>query len=193
MNRGKIFIISGPSGVGKGTIAETVIKKPSNNLYWAKSYTTRPERESDKSEGHYIFVDENKFRQLEKEGEILESNYFNGNWYGSSKSEIDNAIKDGKNVLKEIEVNGAMNFKKILPSAVLIFIKADLDEIKSRLIHRGQNTNEEIEERLTICKNELEYEKEYDYCVMNPEGHPEKAVEDVEKIIRNKKNPNIPS
>ena len=183
-NKGKLFIISGPSGVGKGTIVEEVAKRPSNNLYWAKSYTTRPERDSDKSEGHYIFIDEKKFKQLEKEREILESNFFNGNWYGSSKSEIDQGISSGKNVLKEIEVNGAMNLKKLLPGAILIFIKSDLKDIENRLIHRGQNTDIEIEERLNTCKKELTFEKEYDYAVINPEGHPEKAIEEVEKIIR---------
>lgn len=185
MNRGKLFIISGPSGVGKGTIVEEVIKNPSNNLYWAKSYTTRPERDSDKSEGHYIFIDKNKFKQLEKEGEILETNFYNSNWYGSSKSEIDNAIKDGKNVLKEIEVNGAMRLKKVLPGSILIFIKSPIEDIHARLISRGQNTDKEIEERLNTCKKELTFEKEYDYCITNPEGHPEKAIEEVEKIIKN--------
>lgn len=183
MNKGRLFIISGPSGVGKGTIIEDVAKNPSNNLYWAKSYTTRLERESDKSEDHYIFIDEKKFKNLEKTGEILESNYYNNSWYGSSKSEIDNALGDGKNVLKEIEVNGAMRFKKLLPEAVLIFIKAPITDIHKRLISRGQNTDAEIKERLNTCKKELAYEKEYDYCIINPEGHPEEAIEEVEKII----------
>ena len=182
--RGKLFIISGPSGVGKGTIVEKVAKNSSNNLYWAKSYTTRPERESDKSEDHYIFIDENKFKDLEKTGEILESNFFNGNWYGSSKSEIDNAISNGKNVLKEIEVNGAMLFKEFFPQSILIFIKAPIEDIHARLIHRGQNTEDEIAERLNTCRKELEYEKEYDYCIINPQGYPEKAIEKVEKIIQ---------
>ena len=186
-NKGKLFIISGPSGVGKGTIVEEVIKKPSNNLYWAKSYTTRPERDSDESEGHYIFIDEKKFKQLEKGGEILESNFFNDNWYGSSKSEIDQALSKGKNVLKEIEVNGAMKLKKLLPEAILIFIKAPIEDIHARLISRGQNTNEEIEERLNTCKKELVFEKKYDYCVINSENHPEKAIEEVEKIIQNER------
>lgn len=184
MNKGKLFIISGPSGVGKGTIIEDVAKNPSNNLYWAKSYTTRLERESDKSEDHYIFIDEKKFKNLEKTGEILESNYYNNSWYGSSKSEIDNALGDGKNVLKEIEVNGAMHFKEFFPKAILIFIKAAIEDVHSRLIHRGQNTKEEINERLNTCKKELTFEKEYDYCIINPEGHPKKAIKEVEKIIK---------
>ncbi len=184
----KIFIISGPSGVGKGTIVEGILKNPELNLYWAKSYTTRPKRISDKIENHYRFCDLEAFKRLKKRGEILESNFYNGHWYGSSKSEIDDAIKVGRNVLKEIEVNGAMNYKKFYPNAVMIFIKTNLDDIKKRLISRGQNSKEEIQERLGIAKKELEYEKEYHYSVVNPEGHPEKAVEEVEEIIKKELN-----
>jgi len=179
----KIFIISGPSGVGKGTIVDGLLKNPDLNLYWAKSYTTRPQRISDKMEGHYHFCNLDAFKRLEKRGEILESNFYNGHWYGSSKSEIDYALKAGRNVLKEIEVNGAMNYKKYYPNAVMIFIKADLDNIKNRLIRRKQNTPEQITERLEVAKKELEYEKEYNYSVVNPEGNPEKAISEVEKII----------
>ena len=182
---GKLFIISGPSGVGKGTIVEGILNNPTLNLYWAKSYTTRPERISDKMESHYHFCNLDKFKRLEKQGEILEKNYFNGHWYGSSKSEIDYALKAGRNVLKEIEVNGAMNIKNYYPNAVLIFIKANLDDIKNRLIKRKQNSPEQITERLEMAKKELEYENEYRFSVINPEGQPEKAIEEVEKIIKN--------
>ena len=184
MKQGKIFVISGPSGVGKGTIVEVLLKNSALNFYWAKSYTTRPPRESDQSENHYIFIDEEKFHELEKNGEIIESNFFCGSWYGSSKFEIDRALQNGKNILKEVEVNGGMNYKKLYPDTVLIFIKADLTEIKNRLIKRGQNNEEEIETRLATAQRELQYEKEYDYSIINPEGHPEKAIEEVGKIIK---------
>lgn len=177
-------MISGPSGVGKGTLVEAVRKNHQSEFYWAKSYTTRPERVSDKTEAHYIFVDVNKFKELEKSGEVLESNFFSGNWYGSSKSEIDRALESGKNILKEVEVNGAIIYKEKYPESVLIFIKADLQNIKSRLINRGQNTAEEIQSRLKIARKEMTFEKDYDYSVVNPEGHPEKAIEEIEKIIK---------
>jgi len=184
MYKGKLFILSGPSGVGKGTIVEAILKKPNLNLYWAKSYTTRPERESDKTENHYIFIDKAKFKELENSGEIIESNFFNDNYYGSSKSEIDKALSAGKNILKEVDINGGLAYKKLYPEAILIFIKADLADIKSRLINRGQNTDTEIAARLKTAQKELVYEKEYHYSVINPEGHPEKAIEEVEKILQ---------
>lgn len=180
----KIFVISGPSGCGKGTIIEGLLKNPDLNLYWAKSYTTRPERESDKSEQKYLFVDEEKFKKLEKRGEILESNFYNGDWYGTSKSEIDKTISAGQNIIKDIDVNGGMDFKKLYPDAVLIFLITSLDNIKSRLIKRGQNTDEEIADRLVIAKKEIAMSKDYDYVVENPEGHSEKAIEEIEKIIK---------
>lgn len=184
-NEGKIFFISGPSGVGKGTIIKVLENIPKLNLYWAKSYTTRLKRESDKSEEHYLFVDEKKFKELKKAGEILESNFYNSNWYGSSKSEIDDALKNGKNVLKEVEVNGALIYMQKYPDAISIFIKADLDDIKNRLIRRGQNSKEDIKKRLETAKEELSYEKEYHYSIINPEDHPEKAIDKIEQIIQN--------
>lgn len=178
----KIFIISGPSGCGKGTIIESLMKN-NPNLAWPKSYTTRPERESDRTENHYIFVDVAKFKELEKSGEIFESNFYNENWYGSSKSEIEKLIGDNKTVIKEVDVNGGEAYRKTFPNTVLIFITTSLDNIKARLIGRGQNTPEQIADRLAIAKQEIAMSKDYDYIVENPEGQPEKAIEEIERII----------
>lgn len=191
MKQGKLFVISGPSGVGKGTIVDALLTKNSD-LYWAKSYTTRRERQSDESENHYIFVDKDEFNRLRESGEILEANFYNGSWYGSSKSEIFKAINSGRNVVKEVEVNGGLFYKKTFPKAILIFIKADIDDIKRRLIKRRQNSKEEINDRLEIAKKEFKVETDYDYSVVNPEGHPEVAVEKLHKIVQNEiKNNNL--
>jgi guanylate kinase len=186
MIRGKIFVLSGPSGVGKGTIASSLIKDNALNFYWAKSYTTRAKRASDNDENHYLFTNEENFKHLERIGEILESNYYNNSWYGSSKSEIDNAINNGKNILKEVEVNGAMVYKKLYPEAILIFVKADMRDIKSRLVSRGQNTPEEITDRISKAQKEMKFESEYDFSVINPQGNPEEAIGKIKQIIVDK-------
>lgn len=180
----KIFVISGPSGCGKGTIVEGLLKNPKLNLYWAKSYTTRPPRESDKTENKYLFTTDKEFKFLEEKGEILESNFYNEHWYGASKSEIDNSLKRSQNVIKDMDVNGAMAFRQIFPNCVLIFIQSDLVDIEARLKHRGQNTDEEIQDRLATAIKEMKFMPQYDYVVKNPEGHPEKAIKEIEKIIR---------
>lgn len=179
-----IFIISGPSGTGKGTITEGLLKIPDLNLYWAKSYTTRQERASDKTEQKYIFVDKNKFKQLERMGEIAESNFYNGYWYGTAKSEIDKALRRGQNVIKDVDVHGGAAYRKLYPEAILIFITSSLDNIKSRLQKRGQNSPTEIKDRLQIAQKEMTLAKQYDYQVENPEGQPEKAIAKISQIIR---------
>lgn len=180
----KIFIISGPSGCGKGTIVEGLLEKPELKLVWTKSYTTRKKRESDKDENHYIFVTETEFKDLEKSGEIIESNLYNDNWYGSSKKEIDNTIDSNKNVIKDVDVNGGVFYKKTFNNSVLIFIKSDLKCIEQRLISRGQNTEDEIKDRMKIAEEEMSYEKEYNYSVENPEGNPGQAIDEIAEIIQ---------
>lgn len=180
----KIFIISGPSGIGKNTIIKGLRAKQELNLAVAKTYTTRNKRESDKLEQNHIFINKDEFKNLETSGEIPESNFYNNNWYGSSKSEIEVILANNRNIITDIDVNGALAYKKLFENAVLIFIESDIRDLKNRLIKRGQNSQEEIEERLKTAKKELEYKEKYDYVVENPEGYPEKAVEEIEEIIK---------
>lgn len=184
MNKGKIYIISGPSGAGKDTIIDMILKNKKLNVAKAKSYTTRePRNESDKD--RYIFIDEETFKKFEKSGEIIESNFYNDNWYGSSKSEIDKSINRGINIVNDIDVNGGVFYKKFYPEATLIFIKTSLEDIKSRLHARGENTPGEIEARIETAKKEMKFENYYDFSVINPNGHPEIAVDGVTNIISN--------
>ncbi len=181
-----IFVISGPSGVGKGTIVKGILDHPELHLVWAKSYTTRAPRPSDRVENHYFFVNVEQFKKLQAEGEIFEAVYANGGWYGSSKKEIEQALSAGNNVVKEVEVNGGKNYRAIYPDAVLIFITAPLAQIEHQLVSRKQNTHHEVLERLATAKTELEAASGYDYVVQNQPGHPEKAIEEVVNIIKQK-------
>jgi guanylate kinase len=181
----KIFIISGPAGVGQGTIIKELLQNPTLNLRWIKGYTTRAERESDKKEQKYNFVSVAEFKALEKSGEIFESTFFNNHYYGSSKSEVEKIIGQGKNAIRDVDpVDGGKAFRKAFPKAVQFFVTADLKDIRQRLISRGQNRPDEIEDRIKFAEEELKHAKFYDYIVTNPEGHPEKAVAEIEKIIK---------
>jgi len=180
---GKLFIISGPSGVGKDTIASAQLQNINFGLIKPPSYTTRKMREGEENGKDYYFVDQKKFMELAKNKEILEYNFYNQNYYGTSKSAITKALNANKNVLLAIDVNGAMHFKKEFPDCFLIFIDSPLSDIKKRLLRRGKNTQDEIKERLERAKKEQEFKKYYNVIAQNPQGHPEKTVMAVEKVI----------
>lgn len=177
----KIFIISGPSGVGKGTLVKALVKNKDLNLEWGKTATTREQRDDDKEGSKRIFLSKQEFVNKIKAGELAEKNFYGGHYYGTLKSEIE---KSKSNLVFEIDINGGLNLKKLYPKkTVLIFITAPLSDIKRRLQERKTNTPEEIKERLEIAQAELTKAKNYDYQVENPQGHPEKAIEKLEKII----------
>lgn len=180
----RIFVISGPAGVGKGTIVKGLMARPELNLVWAKSYTTRPPRPSDRVEHHYFFVSPDRFKKFQQDGEIFESNFYNGAWYGSSKESIQEALAASKNVVMEVEVNGGKAYREQYPTSVLIFITAPLEQIKRQLTGRRQNTHEEILERLATAKTELEAASWYDHVIENLPGHPEQAIEQVAAIMK---------
>ena len=186
--KGHLFIISGPSGVGKDTIANGLIKKL--KIKKLPTFTTRKPRKGEKEGRQYYFVSKAEFKDLIKKGEILEYNYYNQNYYGTCKKDIERALKTGQNVLLSIDVHGGLNIKKLYPNAYLIFLKSKLSDIKSRLEKRGENTEKEIEQRLQTAEKEMGYEKYYDFTIENPEGYPEKAIKEAEKIIKNNKRGN---
>lgn len=188
--KGKLFILSGQSGVGKNTILEAICSAHPD--FWrAVTYTTRDPRPNEiPGEDHY-FVYQEKFAEMIKSGEFLEYAQNHGQWYGTPKAQVDKALSDGKNVIMEIDVKGATQVKKVMPEAVLIFIKYSGDNIevaiRNRFVHdpaRQQITEEEIQTRIATAKKEAGYENDYQYAVVNPEGHPEQAIREVEKIIK---------
>ena len=187
--RGKLFILSGQSGVGKNTILKAILTKHPE-FHRAVTFTTRDQRpEEIAGEDHY-FVYQEKFDEMIKKGEFLEYAKVHNDMYGTPKEQIENALKSGKNVLMEIDVQGATQVKKMMPEATLIFIKYDGDNIESairnRLAHdnsRGETSEADIAKRIESAKKETAYEKDYDFSVVNPEGSPDLAINEVEEII----------
>lgn len=184
MNQGHLFIISGPSGVGKSTIAKMAVKTLGDKISKLPTYTTRKPRTGEINGKDYLFIDKNKFKDFISSGEILESNLFNNNYYGTSKTEIDNAIINHKNILLILDIHGATAIKKIYPETTSIFLTTNMKDIENRLRSRGQNTESEIKDRLNTAKSELKAEKLFDYIIKNSEGHPETAAKGVAKIIQ---------
>ena len=178
---GRLFVISGCSGVGKGTLLGMLLKQHPE-LKLSVSVTTRQPRPGEKDGVNYFFIDRKEFLKEVENEEFLEWAEFNGNCYGTKKAWVEKMLSRGENLILEIETNGALQIKQKLPKAVLIFIlPPSLEELEHRL--RGRNTEDEdaIQGRLHEVRREIECSKQYDYRVVNDSL--EKALEELENII----------
>ena len=180
--KGRVVVISGPSGVGKGTICAEVARRLPD-VYINVSATTRPQASSEVEGRDYLFISDEEFKRLKKGKKLLEYAEVFGNMYGTPKDEVDKALADGKTVILEIDVQGGKSVKKMDPDAVLIFIlPPDTGELERRLTGRGRDEAEAARKRLSWSSREIqEAEKFYDYKVVN--DNLEDAVEKVIKII----------
>lgn len=177
---GKLFIISGPSGAGKGTIANRILEE--TDLEFSVSMTTRAPREGEIDGVHYYFVDEDTFLKNIDEGGFLEHASVYGKRYGTPKAAILERLEKGTDVLLDIEMQGALQIKENYPDGVFIFIlPPSMAELRKRLTGRGTETQEDIEMRLSKTLSEIEYVDKYDYLVVN--GELEEAVNRVKAII----------
>ena len=182
MKKGKFIVISGPSGVGKGTICNKLINEL--NAWYSVSTTTRSPREGEVDGVNYYFVSKEEFEKRIKNGDFLEYNVYNENYYGTSKENVLKKMSEGVNVFSEIDVNGAHNIKKIFPDALLIYIAPpNMEVLRERLIGRGTETIDKIEARLKIAEKEMQEIDFYDYVVINDDI--EKATNEVRNIILN--------
>jgi guanylate kinase len=181
--RNVLLVLSGPSGVGKGTISE--ILKKSDDMSFSISYTTRQPRAGEEHGKHYFFVSKEEFLNGIENDEFLEySNHFD-NYYGTPKSFVFDKLKN-TNVLLEIDVNGALMVKKSFPDAVLVMITPpSREELRARLINRGTESLQKIEERISRMDYELEKQSLYDYTVINDDL--DKAVLEIKNIILKEK------
>ena len=166
--KGLLLVVSGPAGVGKGTVNSTLIERNAD-IRMSVSATTRAPRPGEINGVHYFFKSEEEFKKMIDEGAFLEyMHVFDMHYYGTPKSFVEQELAEGRSVILEIDVHGAMRVKAAYPDAVLIFIAPpSMSELKSRLIHRGTESSEAIERRFETAYQELEYVKHYDYVVVN--------------------------
>lgn len=176
-----LYVISGSSGVGKGTIIKEFLKR-NPNFKLSISCTTRQMRVGEVDGVNYFFLSKEDFEQCINNEEFLEWAEFSGNFYGTKKSFVDDCLNNNVNLILEIDTKGALNVKKILPNSVLIFIAPpSLEELEARLRGRNTETEDAIQKRLASIKLEIENSKNFDYIIVNDTV--ENAVSKLEEIL----------
>lgn len=180
---GKLVVVSGPSGVGKGTIVKTLVSRR-NDVVESVSCTTRAPRKGEVHGREYYFLTKEEFLKRIKENDFLEYDEHFGNYYGTPKSFVRETLKE-KSVILEIDVVGGLNAKKEFSECVLVMIvPPSLEELKRRLLARNSETEAEIENRLSRLEYELSQQDKYDFIIVNDDL--ETAIQDLENIIDKK-------
>jgi guanylate kinase len=178
-----LIILSGPSGVGKDAVL-TRLKATESQLRFIITMTTRARRPRENDGVDYRFVSKEVFERLLKKNELLESANVYGNWYGVPKQPVRNALKEGKDTIVKVDVQGAATIKKILPNAIFIFLMPpSLDELKNRLRQRYTEKPPELAIRLRAAADEIKQVSKFDYLVMNNKDGLDIAVEEIRAII----------
>ena len=182
MKKGTFFVLSGPSGSGKGTVLKEVLRK-SDRIVYSVSATSRSPRAGEVDGINYYFKSREEFETLIKADAFIEYTETYGNYYGTLKSEVEKAIENGKNIILEIDPVGARNVRAHYPDAVLMFLVApDLEVLSSRLSGRGSENAETFKIRHDAALSEMENATLYDYVVVN--DFVERAADDILAIIR---------
>ena len=184
-NKGLLIVVSGPSGAGKDTICQKLIKENSN-IWMSVSMTTRKPRPLEKDGVDYFFVSSEEFENKINDNTFLEYASYNDNYYGTPKDKVEEKLNEGKDVILVIDINGAINIKKIIPSALFIFIMPpDMETLKNRLIGRKTESKDKVVQRFITAYNEVNNCKKYNYVVVNDKV--EDAVNKVKSIIQSEK------
>lgn len=185
MKKGFLLVVSGPSGVGKGTVLHDLMNTQ-KNLVYSVSATTRNKREGEIEGVSYFYKTHEEFKQMIADDMFLEYAQVHKNFYGTPKDFVEKKINEGKIVVLEIDVQGAVNVRKNTDNAVFIFLAPpSLSELKNRIVGRGTETENDINLRMKNARKELEYIKYYDYLVIN--DHINTAINSVNEIINAEK------
>jgi guanylate kinase len=177
-----LIVLSGPSGVGKGTVRKAIFERDDNEFEYSVSMTTRPMRKGEVDGVDYYFRTKEEFEAMIEAGEMLEYAEYVGNYYGTPLTYVNKTLDEGKDVFLEIEVQGAQQVKEKVPDGVFIFLTPpDLAELKARIVGRGTDSPEVIEERMRVARQEIEMMALYDYAVVNDQV--QNAVDRIKDII----------
>lgn len=184
--RGSLIIISGTTCAGKGTVIQELLQR-NDNMTLSISYTSRPIRKGEKDGADYFFITRDEFEQKIKNGDLLEyAKVRYGEYFGTPKDKIEQILEIGKDVILEIDVQGAKQVKKLLPETILIFILApSMEEVKKRIKARGAENNEQIIDRFKTAYREINEINKYNYVVVNDKV--EEAVKKIEAILISEK------
>lgn len=178
--KGLLIVISGPSGAGKGTICKEILKK--NDLWISVSATTRSPRDGEVEGENYYFLTKDEFIKKINEDDFLEYAEVYGNYYGTPKSKVIEKLNDGKDVILEIDIQGALKVKENYAEGLFIFIlPPSMEELKNRIIKRGSETQESLMTRFKSAYKEINYVSKYNYAVVNDDLNT--AVEKIKSII----------
>ncbi len=177
-----LVVISGPSGVGKGCLVRELINSRTSAYALSVSVTTRPPRAEEYEGEHYFFVTKERFRQMIKEEKLLEWAEVFGDLYGTPRSFVEKTLASGKDILLEIDVQGAIKVKNAMPDALLIFVlPPGWKELRKRLMNRGTESEEKMRERLDVARVELKALPNYDYFLVN--DNLQETAQTLEKLI----------
>ncbi|OGR83969.1 MAG: guanylate kinase [Elusimicrobia bacterium RIFCSPLOWO2_01_FULL_54_10] len=164
---GILFVVSAPSGAGKSTLGAELLKTDPNLVY-SVSLTTRSPRRGESHGKDYFFVAEDEFLKRRKKGDLIESALVHGFWYGTPQDQLEKLLREGRDVLLDIDVQGGRQIKKLFPSAVLIFIAPpSITELEHRLRTRSQDDEAAIQKRLDNARNEIAQAGDYEYLILN--------------------------
>ncbi|KXG43723.1 guanylate kinase [Tepidibacillus infernus] len=181
LQKGMLIVLSGPSGVGKGTVC-SLLRHEQPDIIYSVSATTRKPRAGEENGVNYFFKSREEFEKMIKEDQLLEWAEYVGNYYGTPRGFVEQTVQTGKDIILEIEVQGALKVKEKYPEGIFIFLMPpSLAELKNRIIHRGTESDESLMNRLNAARNELQMMKHYDYAVVNDEVS--KAVKRIQAII----------